>query len=169
MSHRRASPPGPCPVAWRTRSGPATQPPHGATLSMQSASGTTCTKPQPQVQTFMIRKCQKNPIHRSHSISFTRAQGIPKYKIGGGGGNDGRVGERLALCLSEAHGCMKTTSRTLNRGFQRSATWGVMPEANIIVIRDSTNHDPATVSPCPSSTVYTVPLACRSSYGTPLS
>jgi hypothetical protein len=26
------------------------------------------------------------PMHRSHSISFTRAQGIPKYKIGFGRG-----------------------------------------------------------------------------------
>jgi hypothetical protein len=34
-------------------------------------------------------------IHRSHSISFTRAQGIPKYKIGFGREKDGRVGERL--------------------------------------------------------------------------
>jgi hypothetical protein len=32
-------------------------------------------------------------IHRSHSISFTRAQGIPKYKIGFGREKDGRVGE----------------------------------------------------------------------------
>ncbi len=31
-------------------------------------------------------------MHRSHSISFTRAQGIPKYKIGFGRGKDGRVG-----------------------------------------------------------------------------
>jgi hypothetical protein len=30
-------------------------------------------------------------IHRSHSISFTRAQGIPKYKIGFGREKDGRV------------------------------------------------------------------------------
>ncbi len=30
-----------------------------------------------------------------HSISFTRAQGIPKYKIGCGKEKDGRVGERL--------------------------------------------------------------------------
>ena len=30
-------------------------------------------------------------IHRSHSISFTRAQGIPKYKIGFGRGE--RLGE----------------------------------------------------------------------------
>ena len=30
-------------------------------------------------------------IHRSHSISFTRAQGIPKYKIGFGRGE--RMGE----------------------------------------------------------------------------
>jgi hypothetical protein len=28
-------------------------------------------------------------IHRSHSISFTRAQGIPKYKIGFGREKDG--------------------------------------------------------------------------------
>ena len=34
-------------------------------------------------------------IHRFHSISFTRAQGIPKYKIGFGREKDGRVGERL--------------------------------------------------------------------------
>jgi hypothetical protein len=34
-------------------------------------------------------------IRRSHSISFTRAQGIPKYKIGFGREKDGRVGERL--------------------------------------------------------------------------
>ena len=33
--------------------------------------------------------------HRFHSISFTRAQGIPKYKIGFGKEKDGRVGERL--------------------------------------------------------------------------
>ena len=37
-------------------------------------------------------------MRRSHSISFTRAQGIPKYKIGLGGGKDGRVGERLVHC-----------------------------------------------------------------------
>jgi hypothetical protein len=30
--------------------------------------------------------------HRSHSISFTRAQGIPRYKIGFGREKDGRVG-----------------------------------------------------------------------------
>ena len=30
-------------------------------------------------------------IHRSHSISFTRAQGIPRYKIGFGREKDGRV------------------------------------------------------------------------------
>jgi hypothetical protein len=34
-------------------------------------------------------------IHRSHSISFTRAQGIPRYNIGIGREKDGRVGERL--------------------------------------------------------------------------
>ncbi len=34
-------------------------------------------------------------IHRFHSISFTRAQGIPKYKIGFGREKDGRVGETL--------------------------------------------------------------------------
>jgi hypothetical protein len=34
-------------------------------------------------------------IHRSHSISFTRAQGIPKHKIGFARGKGGRVGERL--------------------------------------------------------------------------
>ena len=34
-------------------------------------------------------------IHMSHSISFTRAQGIPKYKIGFGREKDGKVGERL--------------------------------------------------------------------------
>ena len=34
-------------------------------------------------------------IHRSHSISFTRAQGIPKYKIRFGREKDGKVGERL--------------------------------------------------------------------------
>jgi hypothetical protein len=34
-------------------------------------------------------------IHGFHSISFTRAQGIPKYKIGFGREKDGRVGERL--------------------------------------------------------------------------
>ena len=31
----------------------------------------------------------------SHSISFTRAQGIPECKIGFGRGKDGRVGEGL--------------------------------------------------------------------------
>ena len=36
-------------------------------------------------------------IRRSHSISFTRAQGIPKYKIGLGGGKDGRVGEIMKI------------------------------------------------------------------------
>jgi hypothetical protein len=35
-------------------------------------------------------------IHRSHSISFTRAQGIPKYKIRFGREKDGKVGERIA-------------------------------------------------------------------------
>jgi hypothetical protein len=34
-------------------------------------------------------------VHRFHSISFTRAQGIPKHKIGFGREKDGRVGERL--------------------------------------------------------------------------
>jgi hypothetical protein len=34
-------------------------------------------------------------IHRFHSISFTRAQGISKCKIGFGREQDGRVGERL--------------------------------------------------------------------------
>ena len=34
-------------------------------------------------------------ILRSHSISSTRAPGIPKYKIGLGRGKDGRVGEGL--------------------------------------------------------------------------
>ncbi len=34
-------------------------------------------------------------MHRFHSISVTRAQGIPKYKIGFGREKDGRVGERL--------------------------------------------------------------------------
>jgi hypothetical protein len=34
-------------------------------------------------------------IHRFHSISFTRAQGIPKYKIGFRREKDARVGERL--------------------------------------------------------------------------
>jgi hypothetical protein len=34
-------------------------------------------------------------IHRFHSISFTRAQGIRKYKIGFGKEKDGRVGEGL--------------------------------------------------------------------------
>ncbi len=32
-------------------------------------------------------------IHRSHSISFTRAQGIPRYKIGLGGKRMGELGE----------------------------------------------------------------------------
>ena len=31
-------------------------------------------------------------IHRFHSIRFTTAQGIPKYKIGFGREKDGRVG-----------------------------------------------------------------------------
>ena len=34
-------------------------------------------------------------IRRSHSVSFTRAQGIPKYKIGLGGGKDGKAGVGL--------------------------------------------------------------------------
>ncbi len=34
-------------------------------------------------------------FRRSHSISFTRAQGIPKCKLGLEGGMDGRVRERL--------------------------------------------------------------------------
>ncbi len=34
-------------------------------------------------------------IRRSHSISFTRAQSIHKYKIGLGGEKDWRVGEGL--------------------------------------------------------------------------
>jgi hypothetical protein len=40
-------------------------------------------------------------IHRFHSISFTRAQGIPKYKIGFGREKDVRVWERLGegVCL----------------------------------------------------------------------
>ena len=50
-------------------------------------------------------------IHRSHSISFTRAQGIPKYKIGFGREKDGRVGERLVegafrcICLGVLVSC----------------------------------------------------------------
>jgi hypothetical protein len=36
--------------------------------------------------------CRKR---RSHSKSFTGAQGIPKYKIELGGGEDGRVGGRV--------------------------------------------------------------------------
>jgi len=39
-------------------------------------------------------------IHRFHSISFTRAQGIPKYKLGFGREKDGRVGERLVHLAS---------------------------------------------------------------------
>ena len=35
------------------------------------------------------------PKHRSHSIRFTRAQGIPKYKIGFGREKDGRVGRDI--------------------------------------------------------------------------
>jgi hypothetical protein len=52
-------------------------------------------------------------IHRSHSISFTRAQGIPKYKIGFGREKDGRVGERLVeggggrILYSDARACLK--------------------------------------------------------------
>ncbi len=47
-----------------------------------------------------VRSCACVPvffcvIHWFHSISFTRAQGIPKYKIGVGKEKDGRVGERL--------------------------------------------------------------------------
>jgi hypothetical protein len=34
-------------------------------------------------------------MRRSHSISFTGAQGIPKYKIGFGREKDARVGEIL--------------------------------------------------------------------------
>ncbi len=37
-------------------------------------------------------------IHRSHSISFTRAQGIPKYKIRFGREKDGKVGD-LCTCV----------------------------------------------------------------------
>ena len=44
---------------------------------------------------YSIFACFFFLIHRSHSISFTRAQGIPKYKIGFGREKDGRVGERL--------------------------------------------------------------------------
>jgi hypothetical protein len=40
-------------------------------------------------------------MHRSHSISFTRAQGIPKYKIGLGGGKDGRDFCATHLVLSQ--------------------------------------------------------------------
>ena len=36
-------------------------------------------------------------IHRFHSISFTRAQGIPKYKIGFRREKDGRVGELCSM------------------------------------------------------------------------
>ncbi len=35
--------------------------------------------------------CKFSLIRRSHSISFTRAQGFPKYKIGLGGGTDGKA------------------------------------------------------------------------------
>ena len=41
-----------------------------------------------------MRQCFFFLIHRFHSISFTRAQGIPKYKIAFGWEKDGRVGER---------------------------------------------------------------------------
>ncbi len=38
------------------------------------------------------KQCIFSLIHRSHSISFTRAQGIPRYKIGLEREKDGRVG-----------------------------------------------------------------------------
>lgn len=41
---------------------------------------------------FLIIVC---PILRSHSISFTGTQGIPKYKIGLGRDSNGRVGVGL--------------------------------------------------------------------------
>jgi hypothetical protein len=61
-------------------------------------SGSTCTPPLPACTRHSLRK--RAPffvflIHRFPSISFTRAQGIPKYKIGFGKEKDGRVGERL--------------------------------------------------------------------------
>jgi hypothetical protein len=61
--------------------------------------------------------------HRSHSISFTRAQGIPRYKIGFGRERDGRVGRdwltgvggsETTLCLTRkrvfAHVCLQVVA-----------------------------------------------------------
>jgi hypothetical protein len=39
---------------------------------------------------------------RSHSISFTGAQGVPKYKIGLGRGKGGRVGVGLVGVTGDA-------------------------------------------------------------------
>ena len=47
--------------------------------------GCPCPPPPPPPLFFLVR--------RSHSMSFIRAQGVPKYKIGLGRGKDGRVGE----------------------------------------------------------------------------
>ena len=58
-------------------------------------------------------------IHRFHSISFTRAQGIPKYKIGFGREKDGRVGERLVEG-SGGHGA-------------RDGGWGEQPSLAVML------------------------------------
>jgi hypothetical protein len=50
-------------------------------------------------------------MHRFHSISFTRAQGIPKYKIGFGREKDGRVGERLVEGLTSISAGVEITRR----------------------------------------------------------
>ncbi len=47
--------------------------------------------PQAGFADFTSSGCFFFLIHRSHSISFTRAQGIPKYKIGFGREKDGIV------------------------------------------------------------------------------
>ncbi len=52
-------------------------------------------------------------IHRSHSISFTRAQGIPKYKIGFGRKKDGRDLPKAKLALSSVADSAATLAHNL--------------------------------------------------------
>jgi hypothetical protein len=64
-------------------------------------------------------------IRRSHSISFTGAQGVPKYKFGLGRGQDGRVAcaiqamEQVLAACPERVAC--STSNCLSFGFSSRA------------------------------------------------
>jgi hypothetical protein len=62
--------------------------------SRMSSAGSTVTL-EAFAFSFARRCVFFSLIHRSHSISFTRAQGIPKYKIGFGRGKGWESWERL--------------------------------------------------------------------------